>query len=171
MAAITTIVAVGALAVAGASAYVGYQSRKDAAAAYKSQAQEERKVRNEQKALNFQQQAAERRAQIREERVRRAKILQGAENGGAAGSSGEAGALSSLSTQLNVNIGLNLGRQQAANTIGGYMQNAANFGTAAMSASSSAQNADSLFNLSTSVFSAAGGVGALNGTPPPKAGK
>lgn len=170
MAAITAIVAYSALGLGAVSAYSGYQGRKEAAAAYKAQAQEESKARNEQKALNYQQQAQERRAQIREERVRRAKILQSAENGGAAGSSGEAGAIGSLSTQLNANLGLNLGRQQAANTIGGYMQNAANFGTAAMSASASAQNADSLFNLSTSAFSAVGGWGAIRGTPPPKAG-
>ena len=157
MAAISTIIAVGALAVGGVAAYQGYEARKEQAAYNKQAAQEQKKARSEEKALNYQAQAAERRAQIREERVRRARILQAAENSGSSGSSGEIGALGGMATQLAANIGMNLGRAQGGDMISGYLQNAADFSNSAQQAAFSAQNADSLFSLSSSIFSAAGG--------------
>ena len=47
---------------------------------------------------------ANRRQQIREERIRRAQIEQAAANQGAGGSSGEAGAISALGSQMGANI-------------------------------------------------------------------
>ena len=75
----------------------------------------------------------DRRARIREDRVRQAQIAQGSENGGTAGSSAEAGALGSLrsnfdalgaqsSGQSKANVGLNRYNQEAAQ----YDQNARN---------------------------------------------
>lgn len=155
--AILTAIAIGAAVLGGVSAYEGIQSRKEAAANYASQADEQRKAQGEQKALNFQQQAQERRNQVREERVRRAKLLQASENGGTADSSGEYGAMGSLATQLSSNLGINAGRAQAGANIGGYLQNAADFGTAAQQAVMGAQNWDQIGSFAGSIFSAAGG--------------
>lgn len=165
MAAITTIIAAAALATAAVSAYSGYRSRQDMKEASNNAAEENRKAKAEQTALKFQEQAQERRNQIREERVRRAKILQASENTGVGDSSGAYGAVDSLSTQLNNNLGVNNGRAAAGSRISGYLQNAADFNTAAQNASFSAQNADSLFSLSASIFSASGGTKALGFSP------
>lgn len=67
----------------------------------------------------------DRRSRIREERVRRAQIEQGSQNGGTAGSSGETGALGSLDSnfaalnsqaegQTATNVGINKLNQTAA---------------------------------------------------------
>lgn len=74
-------------------------SRKQKQAA-KDQKEAEMIARNEQRA----QDAIQRRAQIREERVRRAQILQQAQNMGASGSSGESGGISSLSATIGSNL-------------------------------------------------------------------
>lgn len=165
MAAITTIIAVAAMATAAVSAYSGYTARQDQKEAYENAASENRKAQGEQRALKFQEQAQERRNQVREERVRRAKILQSSENTGVGDSSGAYGAVDGLSTQLNNNLGINAGRATAGDRIGGYMQNAADFNLSAQNASISAQNADSLFSLSASIFSASGGAKALGFGP------
>lgn len=161
--AVLTAIAVGAALIGGASVYNGIQSRKDAANAYSQQAGEQRKVQNEQKALNFQAQAQERRNQVREERVRRSKLLQASENSGTADSSGEYGAMGSLATQLSSNLGINAGRAQAGSNIGGYLQNAADFGLAAQQASQSAQNADAIAGWAGSIFNASGGFSLFKG--------
>lgn len=157
--AILTALAVAAVSIGAYAAYEGHESRVEAQDNYRNQAAEQRKAQGEQRALNFQQQAEERRSQIREERVRRAKILQGSNNTGVSDSSGALGAIGSLSTTLNNNLGINAGRAAAGDRIGGYQQNAADFNTAAQIASLSAQNADQLFSLSASIFSATGGFG------------
>lgn len=82
---------------------------------------------NEQRASNAAAAAKERRQQIREERIRRATILQSSENSDVQGSSGESGALGSLSTQLGSNIGFNLGQEQSANNISLFQQHAADW--------------------------------------------
>lgn len=148
---------VGAMVIGGISAYEGHEARKDAQENYNKSADEQRKAQNEQRALRYQDQATERRNQVREERVRRAKILQAAENTGVGGSSGLYGAVSGLTTQLNNNLAINEGKAEAGDRIGGYLQNAADFNTAAQNSVFSAQNADQLFSLSTSIFSASGG--------------
>lgn len=161
MAAITTIVAVGALVVAGASAYAGYQGRKDAQQAAESAADENRKTRSEQQALNAQNAAIEQRKLIREERVRRGMIMQNSENTGTGDSSGQLGAVGGLGTELGSNLGVNSGRIAAGNRISGYVQNAADFNLASQNAANGAQNADQLFSLAGSVFQGAGGLGTI----------
>lgn len=68
---------------------------------------EQEKMRAEQQASNAEKAARERRQQIREERVRRAKIMQASENTGVSGSSGELGSIAGLGTQLGSNLGAN----------------------------------------------------------------
>lgn len=58
-----------------------------------------------------------RRQQLREERVRRAQVLQAAENTGVGGSSGEATAISNLSTRVAGNLAFQTGQGEAANQI------------------------------------------------------
>ena len=145
---IETILAYAALAVGTASFVVSQEAARDARRA-------QSKISAQQKAERAAQAARERRQQIREERVRRARILQSSENTGTDGSSGELGALGGLATNLNSNIGFNVGALQRANTITGLQQQGAD-------AQGRGQLADSLFGASMSIFSAAGGFGALD---------
>lgn len=171
MAAITTIAAITAVGVGIASYAAAEKSRKQAAAAYKEQAASQAQVRSEQVALNSQQAANERRQQIREERVRRAKILQAAEGTGTEGSSGELGATGGMATQLGANIGTNLGQLAGTGRINQFSQTAADFGTAAQNALNNQAAASNRLSLSLSIFNAAGGFGAFaSKAPAPTAG-
>jgi len=165
MAALTTFLAAAAVGVGAYSAYGSYQAGKDQRAALEGQAAENRKIQSEQTAINYQKQAQEQRQMIREERVRRAQLLQMSENTGTTGGSGESGAISGMGTQLANNLGINQGLAEAGKRIGGYAQNAADFGFAAQSAAISAQNYNQLFGLSMSIFQGAGGFKSFSGTP------
>lgn len=136
----------------------GANARSDARKNARAAAEQEKQIQAETKAQQAQRAAEERRAQIREERVRRARVLAGSEASGASGSSGEFGALGALSTNLGSNIGSNLGRLAAGERTSGYAQAAADFRGAADNSLSKAQDSDRLFDLSTRAFSAAGGV-------------
>lgn len=98
-----------------------------AASAYETnQARRQQERANaEQVAGNKSEAMRERRMQLREERIRRANIMQASEATGTEGSSGELGALGSLSTTLQSNIGTNLGRLQTAQNISIFQQRAA----------------------------------------------
>lgn len=161
MAALTTLAAVAAVGVGVASYKSVERARKEAAANYKEQAAAQTKVRSEQAALNAQQAAGERRQQIREERVRRAKLMQAAEATGTEGSSGELGALGGMATQLGANIGTNLGQLAGTGRINALTQQAADFGTAAQNALNNSASAMNRLNLSMSIFQSAGGFGEL----------
>ena len=149
----------GAIAVDGT--LKANSARKDAAESQKKAVEEGKKVQAEGKANNAAQAAAERRSQIREERVRRARIMQSSENTGVDSSSGEAGALGSLATGLGTNIGSNLGRIASANRVSDYNQNIATFQGDAQQSLFKAQKYDSMSALGSSIFSAAGGFGTL----------
>ncbi len=114
---------------------------------------EQRQARSVAEAGQAQRAAIEQRQQIREERVRRARILQSASNTGTLASSGAYGATGSLSTNLQTNIGTNLGEIQRGQQISAFQQNAADLGLQSQLAGSEAQNMGSLFQLSTSIFS------------------
>lgn len=144
MAALTSIIGVGLLAYGAYSANEARQDQKDA---NRAAANERKQVQGEQNALNAQKQAQERRAQVREERVRRGKILQSAENTGASDSSGALGAVGALSTNLSSNLGANLGMAAAGQRIGEYAQNAADFDLAAQNASLQAQQGEQLMSI------------------------
>lgn len=148
---IETIIALVSLAVGTASFAVQQEAARDTRRA-------QSKMQAEQKAERAAQAARERRTQIREERVRRARILQAGENTGTEGSSGEAGALGSLSTNLGVNLGFNEGAINRANNIGLFQQSAAD-------AQGRGQLAEGLFNLSMSAFGASGGFNSIFKSP------
>lgn len=169
MAAISSIVVGLAVTASAVGAYQGYQARKDAKSAARKSAAEQRKIQAEQRAMNAQQQAQERRQQIREERVRRARVLQAANNSGTGESSGMLGALGSLSTQLFNNVGINLGRAAASDRISMFSQNAANFNLDMQNAGYKAQNADAVMGMGMSIFNAAGGLSAFGGGHTPNA--
>lgn len=77
-----------------------------------------------QRAQQAQEQAQQAREQFRQDRVRRARILQQAENSGAEYGSGEIGATGSLQTQYAVNQGNLTGTYQRNVQIGNYMSEA-----------------------------------------------
>jgi hypothetical protein len=109
------------------SAVVGVGTSIDASnkqkKAQKDQKNAQAVARNEQNA----QEILSRRAQIREERIRRATIIQNAQNAGVAGSSGEAGAISALSASIGANLsGLSRG-ERTAEGIGIWSGQAQNF--------------------------------------------
>lgn len=66
-----------------------------------------------------------RRAQIREERVRRAQVLQSAQNTGVSSSSGELGATSALGSLIGGNLAGMQRQQNSAGAIGALQQSAA----------------------------------------------
>lgn len=148
----TTVAVISA--VIGTASYVEAQdARKEASANAQRSAEQQAKAQEVQQAGNAQQAAMERRQQIREERVRRSRIMQASANTGTIGSSAEFGAIGGLNTQLQSNIGQNLGAIERGQAIGTFSQNAANFNTASQKNMNDAANAGSLFSLSTSIFS------------------
>lgn len=116
---IEVILAAASLAVSAYSTIQQQSAQEEAADAQK-------KANEEQKAANAAQAAQERRAQIREERAKRARMVQSSENSGVTASSGEIGASGSLSTNLGANIGFNLGQLQTASNISDLNQSAQN---------------------------------------------
>ena len=135
MAAFSTIAAIAAVAATGYS----IQQQQEAKKEQKKVAKEQRKIQSEQRAQNEAAASQERRKQLREERIRRSKILASSEAVGAAGSSGEVGALGGLSTTLSSNFGTNLASLNSAANISLFSQNAANFSSAADQANANAQ--------------------------------
>lgn len=122
------LVLAGVSAVAGifsAFAQADAQSRAAGAAAQAADAQ--REARSIEAAQNQIGGAQSRRERIREERIRRARIIAAAQNQGASGSSGESGAVSSLRTNLSTLISNSRGESRAAAGINANMQRAADF--------------------------------------------
>lgn len=125
MAAVTgTLIALGVAA--GATAYSMQQAENAEDAQYEA-AQEQKKAMQSQRAQNESQAMTERRRQLREERVKRARILATSQASGATASSGEVGALGSLSTELSSNLGFNAGALSNASDISIFNQKAADF--------------------------------------------
>jgi hypothetical protein len=109
-------------------------------------------AKNEQAAINKQQQLQEQRNQIRRERVQRARIMQSAENTGVAGSSGEAGAIGGLSTQLGTNLGISSDLVFHGGNITAASQRAANAAGNAQIGSAIANMAPVGVRLADSIF-------------------
>lgn len=112
-------VAIAALVVTAASAY---QQSRQASAAAKDRKEAGRVSQAEQAA----QQNQSRRQQVREERVRRAAIVQNSQNTGVGQSSGEIGATSALGSLIGGNLAGMQRQQNSAGAIGGLQQSAAN---------------------------------------------
>ena len=162
MAALTgTIIAIAGLAVSAGAAYAQYENGKDAQRAQQQAADEQRKARGEEAAINAAKASQERRQQIRDERIRRGQIVNASANTGTSDSSGMAGALGSMSTQLGANMGFNQGMYMAGQRIGRHNQNAADFNANAQSAANRASMWGSVGGVGQSIFGAAGGWGTL----------
>lgn len=142
--------------IAAASLGVGVASMDASRQAAKRQERAQRRVQSEQRAGNAAEQARERRQQVREERVKRARILQASQNTGVSGSTGEVGAVSGLSTQLDTNLGMNIGRAQRGDAISIFSQQAAEAGTSAQNLANLSQffigNAQTFGNIGGSIF-------------------
>lgn len=166
---IEIVLAAASLATGAISAQRQAEAQKEAKKDAKRAEAEQRKAQAEQRASNAAQSAAERRAQIREERVRRAKVIQASENTGVSGSSGEAGATANLATTLGSNIGRNIGALQTAENISQANQNAADFLGSAQSHQADASMWGTVGQLGQSIFSAAGGFNTLTKAATPTA--
>lgn len=140
IAAIVTAVA----AVGGATAGVVSGNQQRAAARHSADLQQQ--ARDTQRADNVAKAAQERRQQIRDERIRQARIEQASANTGATGSSGELGALSSITTQTQANVGANLGSIQRVDEISIFNQQAADTTTAGMNAAGTTSIFGGVFN-------------------------
>jgi len=134
---------------------------KQRSASHRSQ-DAQRKIAEVQRASNAEEAAKERRQQIREERVRRARVIQSSVNTGTNASSGEEGALGSLSTQLGSNIGFNLGKQMFGTEISIFSQQDANARGDLNNAQLQAQLGQMLFSAGMG-FSGGGGKAATTG--------
>lgn len=152
-------VAAAALAVTTASTAYSINEQKKAG---KAQQEGQDIATAQQKSIDL----ANRRQQLREERIRRAQIEQAAANQGAGGSSGEAGAISALGSQVGSNIASISQGQVAAEGISSAMSRAAG-------ATQRAQVAQGVASLSGTIFQASGGFGSIfssdSGINPPPA--
>jgi hypothetical protein len=144
-----------------ASTVKGISDRQEANYNSRLAADEQRKVQGEQKAQNASKAMAEKRQQVREERIKRARVIQGSVNSGSTGSSGELGAVSSLATTLGSNVGANAGALASADRTSGYLQNSADFTGNSNQNLADANFADQLNGFSKSIFQEAGGFAAL----------
>lgn len=132
------------------------EAREDQKAANIASREAQARIAAEQKAQNSTESARERRQQIREERVRRARIMQAAANTGTSESSGEFGALGGLATQLGSNIGMNLGKLQSATNLSIFGQELADAQGGMMNANNKSQFGQSLFSTGMSIGGASG---------------
>ncbi|AXH71980.1 MAG: hypothetical protein [Podoviridae sp. ctbj_2] len=158
MAAVTTIVAVAGLALAAGGAAMSYSQQRRANAQQARAEEQQKQAQAEESANRASQAAAERRTQVREQRIKRAQILQAAENTGTSGSSGEGGALGSLSTQLSANLGTNEAGFQRGQRISMFNQRAANYLGDAQVSQGRGQMYSQIGQLGSAMFSAAGGM-------------
>ena len=161
--------AVVAAVVSTAFAVDGYTKGEEARKKAGEAAAESRKAQLQQKseteAQNASAQAMERRRQIREERVRRARILQSSENTGVEGSSGEAGALGNLTTAFSGAVGESVGKKASGERMSGYLQDQADAQFSFNQAQSDMSSAQTQMNLGMSIFSASGGLSNFKSTP------
>lgn len=160
MAALSTTIAAIAAVTSVASAYTQYEAGKDAADAQKKQ---ERISRNQAKI----EQDANRRQQIREERVRRGQIEQASQNTGVASSSGESGSLGALSTITAGNIASSFQADRTSDRLFSLSQDVAGAQSRAATAGAVGQLAGAAYNMSggaTSIFDAFTGTSGVSGS-------
>ena len=163
MAAISGAVA-AALALTAVSSVATIQQQRAANKANKKAAKEQEKARQDQRALQHQMRGEERREQIRAERIRRAQIEQAAENTGTAGSSGEFGAVSSVSSQFGANMGSIFGQQMHGDNITRHTQSAADYMGQAQQHQANASLWGQVGQFGSAAFQAGGGFSALGGS-------
>lgn len=161
MAAVSTIAMVG-LAASAVGTVGGLYMQSQANSAARDAAGAQRRAAGVSVAQNAAQASAERRQQVREERIKRAQILNSATNTGVSDSSGEQGALSGMGTHLGANLGANqasvgLGRLQS-----GFLQQSANAQTRANQYGNYGNLFGQVSGMGNSLFSSVGGWGAMN---------
>lgn len=157
---IGTLALIG-LATSAVGTVASLHSQSQANKASRNAAEEQRKAGAWNAAQNSAQAAAERRQQVREERVKRAQILNSAANTGTSASSGEAGAVGGMATQLGSNIGFNQSMINSGQMIGSFNQSAADFDTQADRGRQRSSQFGQLSSLGTSMFSSVGGWSGL----------
>lgn len=109
---------VAALVVAVVGAGASYEQNRKSAS-------QQREARRMERGRQLAEEAENRRQQIRQERIRRAQIVQMAENTGGAGSSGVTTAVGSLSTQTGANLAFRQGQTDTSLAISDKMQQSA----------------------------------------------
>lgn len=134
-------VAIAGLIVSAGSAVVQYQQAE-------KRADIEEEARDVQGAQQDVDQINARRRQVREQRVRQAQIEQASINTGVGASSGEAGAISSLATNVMSNVAVNAGQTRTAGTVGGLAQSAADTQTTSALWGAAGQLGGQVFNTS-----------------------
>ena len=157
--------------VSGVTAVVGIagsmEQRKDAKNAARSSAEANARIQAEQKAQATAKAQAEQRQVVREQRIRQARVMQAGENGGTAGSTGEFGALGSIATQGNTQLGASAGGLASTMRMSGNAQDSANFNFQAQDAMNQAGNFDRLTGYAGSIFRTAASVAPpIAGTTP-----
>lgn len=160
--------AVVAVVVGAYSAHEQQQEQKKAREMQQKANEENRKVRAEQDAQNAAQRAAERRQQLREERVKRARVIQASANTGVANSSGEMGATGNLATQTGVQLGMNSGMAMHGAAMSAYSQNAADALTQANNHMVEANQWGQIGSLAFSFGANAGSIFGPNSAATPK---
>lgn len=161
MALATATIATIGLAISAGGLILGQQQARSSQRSARSAAEEASRARAEESAQGDRNAAQERRQQIREERIKRAQIMNQAALTGTSNSSGEAGAIGGMASQLGSNLGMNQGSILRGQRISGFMQNQSDFMTAAQSASNRAGTYRQVGQLGGSLFAQAGGWSAF----------
>lgn len=133
------------------------QARKAASAQKNAQKQQEASIA-EQQATQAMQRDQERRQQVRENRIKVAQMLQSSENTGTGYSSGEAGGVSSLNSQMNTNLGFISGAAMHTDAASSYNQKASDLWFRATEYQNSANQWQSWGRLGQSALSLGGDI-------------
>lgn len=110
-----------------ASLAVGVISGASASSAYKKSAAAQKEANAIETAQTKINAADERRRLLREERIRRARLMQGAQNTGTSGSSGELGAMSAITTNVDSIMSAQLGETKAIEGMNKWRQVATDY--------------------------------------------
>lgn len=118
-------------------------------------AEKQDELLEQKQALNNAQQREDRRRQVREARIRRAQIEQSSVNSGVGGSSGEGGAVSTISSNLGANLGTIGSNVRAGEEMSAKAQEVSNI-------ANRIQTTQAIGGLASSIFNVAGSNGLFN---------
>lgn len=155
-------VAVAALAVTAVSAYQQHQQARKASRSARRAAEEQREQQRVGTAAEEIRARQQRRQALREQRIRRARILQASEGAGVVDSSGQFGSTGSLGTLTGTTLG-NIGTQRAGSrAIDASQERQFGHYQSQLSAQQRASLWQSVGQVSGSIFQAAGGFPGLS---------
>lgn len=146
-------IAVAGLVVAAAGTAASVVSGNQARAQSRHTADLQQQAQDATTAQNRQEQLEAQRQQIREARVRQARIENSAVNAGSNGSSGALGADSAIATNLSNNLGIQQGRVATADTLSNLGQLAANSNSDMQSDLAGVQLGQAFTSLGSNLFS------------------